>query len=224
MPSLFRPPISSTSLGYGLFISHAWDYALAYRAVVLRLNADKNLKWKDLSVPIENPIQMLASLPKSNRTIVKELEERIKQADALLVLAGMYVHHSGWIQSEIEIALDFSKPIIGIRPRGQERIPAALDCARELVGWTTDSIASAVRKHARPTHLVSNSPDIAAPNMGKTLYPPPSFPSKSAISSGGINALRGMTPPPTAPQNIVPTGGLAGTDNLALLLSLYGKK
>jgi len=37
----------------------------------------------------------------------------------------MYVAHRQWIQSEIESALDFKKPIVGVAPRGQERIPEA---------------------------------------------------------------------------------------------------
>jgi hypothetical protein len=233
MPTLLSQILSTSA--YGLFISHAWDYAFAYEGVVRRLDADINFKWNDLSIPIENPIKMSPLLPKSNRRILKELEERIKVADALLVLTGMYDRHSGWIQSEIEIARDFGKPIIGVKPQGQESIPAALQSfACELVGWTTASIVSAIRRHASPSHCGSNRPVMAAQNIGKALYPPPSLLSKSVIPSSGISAppvfprMSALTPSPSAPQNVVPSGGFGGSDarldNLAILLSLYDKK
>ena len=64
-------------------------------------------------------------------------------------VAGMYVAHSGWIQSEIEAAKDFRKPIIAVQPRGNERFPeAVMHAADERVGWNTTSIISAIRKHA----------------------------------------------------------------------------
>jgi len=67
----------------------------------------------------------------------------------VLILAGMYAAHSDWIQFEIEFSQLLSKPIIGVRPWGAERVPQAVqDAAAEIVGWNTDSIVSAIRKHA----------------------------------------------------------------------------
>lgn len=180
MTSALTPPPYSF-FAYGLFISHAWDYAEDYDGVVRLLDSDLRLPWKNLSIPIERPIEMSTLLPKSNRRIIRELEERISQSDALLVLAGMYVHHSAWIQSEIEIAQDYKKPIIGVKPRGQERLPFALQSlACELVGWTTPSIVQAVRSRVRPSHRVFSKqtvPSTAAanvPNSWTNLQPPPS--------------------------------------------------
>lgn len=54
-----------------------------------------------------------------------------------------------WIQREIDIAVEYGKPIIGIKPWGQEKIPQAVaKVAKEIVGWNTDSIVSAIRKHS----------------------------------------------------------------------------
>jgi hypothetical protein len=212
MLSFLTPPPHPPSFAYGLFISHAWDYALAYEGVVRLLNADINLKWKNLSIPIENPIRMLPLLPKSNRTILKELEERIKESDALLVLAGMYFAHSGWIQSEIEIARDFGKPIIGVKPRGQERIPAALQSfACELVGWTTESMVRAIRNYAKPSNRVVAPIGIPTPSGLSTLRaiaaltPPQSraIPTMAAPSTPMLTALAAMM---SGPTNTVPSG------------------
>jgi hypothetical protein len=61
----------------------------------------------------------------------------------------MYVAHRSGIQSEIEAAQDFCKPIIAVRPRGNERFPeAVMQVAVESVGWNTASIISAIRKHS----------------------------------------------------------------------------
>jgi hypothetical protein len=58
--------------------------------------------------------------------LVRQLDERISQSDCLLVLAGMYAAHRGWIQSEIEAAKGFQKPIVAVGPRGNERFPEAV--------------------------------------------------------------------------------------------------
>jgi len=133
---------------YLLFISHAWDYTNEYDGIVKLLNAESSFVWENLSVPESNPLSVLFKLPKSYRYLVHQIDERISKADCLLVLAGMYVAHSGWIQSEIEAAKDFGKPIIAVAPRGQERFPeAVMHAADESVGWNKASIIEAIRKH-----------------------------------------------------------------------------
>jgi hypothetical protein len=130
-----------------LFISHAWDYADDYNRLVALLNASLLFLWDNLSVPQESPLGMLAKLPKSHRNIVRQLDERILKSDCVLVLAGMYVAHRGWIQSEIEAAKEFHKPIIAVEPRGNERFPdAVMHAADARVGWNSNSIVSAVRR------------------------------------------------------------------------------
>jgi hypothetical protein len=61
----------------------------------------------------------------------------------------MYVAYSDWIQTEIDIALEMGKPILGIVPWGSQRIPQAVqDVAEEIVGWNTDSIVGMIRQIA----------------------------------------------------------------------------
>jgi hypothetical protein len=220
-PFLTPPPILPTNLVYGLFISHAWNYADDYDAVVRLLKNDLWFQWQDLSVPIEDPIAMSPILPKSNRRILKELEERIKEADALLVLAGMYVAHSGWIQSEIEVAQDFGKPIIGIKPRGQDRVPLALQwTARDLVGWNTDSIVGAIRTYAKPTH--KRSVPLPAPIPIPTVTP--TGPQTSALHRMA-EIMRQLPPPPTIGGNTVPSSPSPPvSNNIAAILKLLSEK
>lgn len=141
-------PPPGTARQYKLFISHAWDYGGEYESVVNLLNADARFRWENLSVPEEQPIFASLLFPKSYRYMVRQLDERIRRSDCLLVIGGMYVAHRGWIQSEIEAAQEFGKPIIAIRPRGSERMPTVLSGATEEVGWMTDSIIAAIRRQA----------------------------------------------------------------------------
>jgi hypothetical protein len=157
--SLLNPRI------YKLFISHAWNYDDEYKGVVRLLELEVSFTWMDLSVPIENPLPLHPILRKSHRNILRQLEAKIQEADCLLVLAAMYFNHSGWIQSEIEIARDYNKPIIAVRPQGQERMPEALNLigVSELVGWNKSSIISAIRKYATPTGKPSPAPTASIP-------------------------------------------------------------
>jgi hypothetical protein len=150
----FLPLPHFVSRRYGLFISHAWDYQGEYEGLVNLLNTDRSFLWENLSVPEDRPLAFSVMLPKSYRYLVRQIDERISKADCLLVLAGMYVAHSGWIQSEIEAAKDFRKPIIAVEPRGNERFPdAVMHAADERVGWNSASIISAIRKHAVGTAI-----------------------------------------------------------------------
>ena len=148
-PNQARPfNFLAQSRTYSLFISHAWEYGEEYEGVVHLLNSDWLFRWKNLSVPAEHPLPTLIDLPKSYRFLVRQIDALISQSDCLVVVAGMYAAHRGWIQSEIESAIDFRKPIIGIVPRGNEKIPIAVqNAATEIVGWNSASITAAIRRH-----------------------------------------------------------------------------
>ena len=129
---------------YYLFISHAWTHNDEYERLVNLLNNAPNFRWRNYSVPVANPLHA------NNKTALKrELNDQIRPTQAVLIVSGMYVHYREWIQYEIDKALEWEKPIIGIRPYGSERIPKEVtDVADEMVGWNTNSIVSAIRTHA----------------------------------------------------------------------------
>jgi hypothetical protein len=57
----------------------------------------------------------------------------------------MYSAHREWIQTEIELAQEFNKPIIGIRPYGSQQTPNVVEqAATEMVGWRQHSIVGAI--------------------------------------------------------------------------------
>jgi MTH538 TIR-like domain (DUF1863) len=149
------PPPSRT---YRLFISHDWEYTQHYTGVVSLLNSVPHFHWNNLSVPRSSPIAMSPLLPLSNRTIVHFLDERMKQADCAIFLAGIYATNSGWIQSEIDAAQEYKIPIIGVRPRGQERISAIVQRAAgdNMVYWNSKSLIDRVLFNTSPAPIPAN--------------------------------------------------------------------
>lgn len=120
------------------------NYSDDYRTLKSWLDSAGYFKWSDYSVPIENPIDA-----KSRAELKQRIANRISCCSCVIVLTGMYVAYSEWIDFEIETALRYSKPIIGARPRGQLRVPDAVSSNADImVGWTRDGIVSAVRQYA----------------------------------------------------------------------------
>lgn len=62
----------------------------------------------------------------------------------------MYAAYSDWIKYEIDESVRMGMPVIGVVPRGQQRIPSYIqDNATEMVNWNTASIVSAIRRNVR---------------------------------------------------------------------------
>jgi hypothetical protein len=129
---------------YKIFISHAWDYNQDYYRCVQFLDEAPNFTWTNLSVPEHDPIL-------DSKRLAAELHNQMRPAHAFLILSAMYVAHSDWIQYEINFARRIGRPIIGIKPWGNVALPVAVqDGADELVGWNSNSIVDAIRRHALP--------------------------------------------------------------------------
>jgi len=127
---------------FDLFISHAWDYNAEYYRLVEILNAAPNFKWRNYSVPRHDPLAGGAQLS-------EQLRNQVRPVNAVLILAGMYVNHREWIQHEIDLAKSYTKPLIGVFPRGQERAPLQVTTSvNAMVRWNTASIVTAIRQHA----------------------------------------------------------------------------
>jgi len=127
------------------FISHAWDYHDDYDRLTKLLSAAPNFLFHNSSVPRTDPIPT----PITTAKLTAALDEQIRITNVVLILSGMYAAHSDWINTEIAIAKKYNKPIIGVAPWGQQRIPEIVqNAAIEIVRWNTDSIVAAIRKHA----------------------------------------------------------------------------
>jgi MTH538 TIR-like domain (DUF1863) len=136
------PPLKA----YKVFISHAWQYSEDYYRVEALLNAAPNFSWINLSVPEHSPADA-----NNTEQLQRALRDQMRLANVFLIVSGMYVAHSNWIDFEINFARRIGRPIIGIVPRGSQRTPFAVqNAATEMVGWTTSSIVSTIRLHALP--------------------------------------------------------------------------
>lgn len=132
---------------YNIFISHAWKYSEHYNKVVQWLNeaqSEGRLKWKNYSVPSHDPLVDPNTTVGKNK-LKAELKEQISPASKVIILAGMYAAYSDWIDFEIDTAVSYGKYIIGVKPWGQERIPAKVtNNADVMVGWNKDSVINAI--------------------------------------------------------------------------------
>ena len=135
MPKLHR---------YRLFISHAWEYNDDYYRLIGMLNAAPNFIYANYSVPEHDPVDA------NNKTkLEEELRQQIRPVEVVIILGGMYVAYSDWIQFEIDFATSLSKPILGIRPWGAQVMPTAVqNAADKIVGWNTSTIVAAIRELA----------------------------------------------------------------------------
>jgi hypothetical protein len=127
---------------YRIFLSHAWKYSDGYNRAVRFLNDANNFVWANYSVPEDRAFVGLSSTQ-----LGEQLKSQIRPTQCVVILAGMYVSHSDWIQYEIDFAKSLGKPILGIRPWAAERTPLAVqNAADEMVNWNSDSIVAAIRR------------------------------------------------------------------------------
>lgn len=127
---------------YNIFISHAWSHSDEYYRLENLLGEAPYLSWRNYSVPEHDGFGSM-----SPKELEAELLDQIKPASVVIILAGMYVNNHYWIQKEIDIAKKLGKPILGVIPRGNERVPELVTEASngDLIGWNTQSIIDAIR-------------------------------------------------------------------------------
>ena len=78
------------------------------------------------------------------------MREKIRNANIVLGIAGVYASYSDWMEWELDTAINNDIPIVGVIPRGQERISTVVSSrAEEIVRWNTESIVAAIRKWSK---------------------------------------------------------------------------
>ncbi len=126
-----------------VFISHSWSYSHHYGTLRSWIFEEKNrlgqasLKFRDFSVPKDNPIHK----PANAKALREAIYRKIERSHVIVIPLGMYANYSNWIKKEIQGAKLKSKPILGVNPWGQQRRPSAVgDVAQNTVGWNKRSI------------------------------------------------------------------------------------
>lgn len=129
---------------YKIFISHAWKYGGSYDRIIEFLDAANNLIYSNYSIPWEKRFEGLYKYQ-----LEDELRDQIRPVEVVLIIGGMYVSYSNWIQFEIDFAKELGKPIIGIKPWNGQRMPDAVTNASDIiVGWNTPTIVQAIRDYS----------------------------------------------------------------------------
>ena len=101
---------------YRVFISHAWTYSDDYYRIVQLLENAPNFLSHNYSVPEHDPLD-------TEDDLAEGLKKQIRPVQIVIILAGMYVNHSKWIEFEMDFADQIDKPMIGVKPWGQKRVP-----------------------------------------------------------------------------------------------------
>lgn len=130
---------------YNVFVSHSWDNSEDLKNLKSLLEEKKYFKVEFKEVTKEEPINSTSA------TYIKSvLSNKIKNADIVIGLAGVYASHSDWMEWELDKALEHETPIIGVIPWGQQRVSTMVTSRSiEDVRWNTDSIVNAIRKHSK---------------------------------------------------------------------------
>lgn len=121
-------------------------YSDAYDKLVALLDAAPNFRYRNYSVPKDDPIHNAPNVD----ALYRAIKDQMIFCDVVLIMAGKYATYSKWIQREIQIAKkEFSKPkpIVAIKPWANEQVSSVVsEAADRLVGWNTNSIVSAIRE------------------------------------------------------------------------------
>ena len=130
---------------FKIFISHSWAYSEDLESLqrLLRERGYFNVEFLEASkkVPINS---------EHAPYIKRVLNERILDSNIVLALAGIYASHSDWMIWEMETAKANGIPIVGVIPRGHQRISSEV-LTRSIadVKWNTESIVAAIRMYAK---------------------------------------------------------------------------
>lgn len=127
---------------YNIFISHSWAYSDAYEKLMNLLRNHPTFDFRNYSVPKDDPIHHCSY----DWQLKTAIENQIRPASCVLILAGVYATYSKWINIEIEIAKRLGKRIIAIQPWGAEKTSSVVkNNADVIVNWNTNSIVTAIR-------------------------------------------------------------------------------
>ena len=132
---------------YNLVISHSWAYSDAYKKLCNLLDEYKYFTYYNYSVPKDDPVHTNGT----DKELANAIYNKMRSCNIILIMAGVYSTYSKWINKEIKIANSFinSKPILGIKPRGQTNVSTIVqENAIDIVGWNSSSIVDAIRKYS----------------------------------------------------------------------------
>lgn len=123
-----------------LFISHSWKYSERYTSMVSLLDDHSTFTYSNYSVPEPKGFGNM-----TKKELEEEIKDQIRPVNCVVIIGGMWTSYSDWIQFEIDFAVQLGKPILGVKPRGNVIMPAAVTAnADKIVNWNGSSIVSGI--------------------------------------------------------------------------------
>lgn len=136
-----------SSYQINIFISHSWNYSGDYDTLSSWIFNEKwssgqaSLNFRNYSVPRNDPIHNA----KYDWQLLEAIKRQMQLANVIVIPMGMYATYSKWINKEIQEAVSWGKPILGVIPRGQERVPNIVDVnSNKVVGWSKQSVVDGI--------------------------------------------------------------------------------
>ncbi len=134
----------STWRSRSLFISHSWTHGTAYAELVVLLDAARHFRYQTYMVPTND---LVHTAPNAEALSIA-IKKHMLFCNVVLLMARKDATYNNWILREIRVAKkDYRKPIVAIRYWRHEKVSPVVSLAADrLVGWSTESIVTAIRK------------------------------------------------------------------------------
>jgi Thoeris protein ThsB, TIR-like domain len=128
-----------------IFVTHTFAEHPDYLRVFEYLESSPNFFYVNCSAPQSVPAGG------GKEALKEELRKQIKNAEVVIVPAGIYVDNYDWITYQMDAAQAINLPLVVIEPfGGLAELPDKLaERAGEVVGWNERNIVDAVRRQAR---------------------------------------------------------------------------
>ena len=131
---------------FHLFISHPWRRTPEYDSLVSLLDHAPGFDWVNYSQP-DAAASIDPESESGRRVLIDALREQIRPVQCVVVLAGMYARHPEWVRTEMRIARQELKQLVGIRGWGAQWVPREVATGvDEMAFWNTPSITSVIRR------------------------------------------------------------------------------
>lgn len=127
-----------------VFISHRWEYKENYDKLIEKFDENK-FDYLDYSVPQHDPLDA-----NKVNAIKKALKEQVRQCNYFIIFSNMAMANSDWCKYEVEVALEYNKPILSVKPYGYTgNIPVYIqnaDTEGGPVGFNTPAIIKKIKE------------------------------------------------------------------------------
>jgi hypothetical protein len=132
---------------YDLFLTHSWNYTDEWQMLVATLDEYVPGKWRNWSLPWHDTSIDRHSVA-GKAELEKLLHGHISMAAAIILLPETIRTGEGrlWLDKQLQIASEFSKPVIGVHPMNGGSFPDVLvPHTHVLVRRDAQDILQAVR-------------------------------------------------------------------------------